>query len=121
MPRGRHSNRARLASKAGVGEQTFGIYGSLDEIATQDAQREDFLVDLGGGADAEPAEQGQRRAPAAQRVLDEKSRYCRGQQQEASVDEESETESEQCHGARVRLQGAFDVPFALEFGDALVE
>ena len=50
----------------------------VEEVSAQNSQRDDLVVDLRGGAHAQPAQQRQRWAPALQRVLEQEYRNGRG-------------------------------------------
>src|SRR6185436_16342924 len=62
----------RLISSTGRGgEQALRIRRLLEEVAAQDAQREDFLVNLRRGADTDTAHHRQRRIESRERVQHE--------------------------------------------------
>src|SRR5690606_6088426 len=88
------------------------------EIAAQRLQRVALAVDLAGGAEAEPAQDRHGRTPALDRVLQQEAGHHEWQEQRAARAARRGKDSGQGERGRVRLDGALDVPFAIEFREA---
>lgn len=91
------------------------------EVSAKNPQCDHFLVNLGGRANTQTPKQRQRRAPALQRMLQQKRADGRRQHQPATIYRGAQDHAGQRYGGRVGLERALDVPLASQFLDACVD
>jgi len=94
-----------------------GILEELFKVAPNSLQSTAFLVDLGLGAETQVTENGDRRAPSLDRVLQEKA-----EDENCHVPEEpAEEKACECDDWGVDFNRAFDVPFAVQLAQAFAD
>src|SRR5574338_87791 len=89
--------------------------------STHCAQRVAFLLDLLLRAEAEAPQHRQRRTPALQRVLEEERLDQHGEAQPAAPAREPGAEAGEREARREQLEGALDVPLAVEALEPLAD
>src|SRR5574338_509636 len=90
-------------------------------LLQQCAQRVAFLLDLLLRAEAEAPQHRQRRTPALQRVLEEERLDQHGEAQPAAPAREPGAEAGEREARREQLEGALDVPLAVEALEPLAD
>ena len=84
------------------------------EVAAQNLQSYDLLMDLGGCSDARATKKGQRRTPSLHGVLEQKGCNDRWQREPSPIYGGPESKSKQGDAGGICFQDALDVPLALE-------
>lgn len=88
------------------------------EVAAQGLQSHPLLVDLIGSPEAQGTQDRNGRAPALNRVLEQKASHEHGQRHPAAVVDEAQRQSSESQARGIRLDRALDVPFAVQFPQA---
>src|SRR5512133_2274871 len=113
-----HSSRAvgHLKSFAGALRG-----GGVFKVPSKSFQCKAFLIDLSWSSDSQAAENGNRRTPTFQSMLQHESGSHPGQGKEWPSDQRPEGDTHQVNNAEIRLQDFFYVPFAVQLPKPFID
>jgi len=109
-----------LWSGAIAGAAVVGSRG-VSEIAPQPLEGVALVVDLGGSAEAQTPEDWQRGTPALDGVLEQETGDYGGEDEQPAVQCCTERQADQDGGGGIGFQGALDVPFPIQFSQAVLD